>query len=490
MNMTRRSLIAALGAGAGAATLAGHGLAAVPGMPDWQVGYANAPAEGFAPRAMDLVSGRLPDGFEGTFYRNGPAWFRYGAETTGHWFDGDGMVQRIALGGGGAVHSGQFVATTKHRMEQAAQRFMAPGFGTAGDESYPVASADDVNAANTSVLMVDGRLHALWEAGSAIELNPETLETLGIRTWRDDLKGMPFLAHPKVEPDGTIWNLAVNGPYVGIYKIRPAGGVERFDMVNLGAAPYIHDWAITARHLILIVQPWLVDRFVPPIVNALEWRPEEGLKLLIIDKDDMSKRRWAEVDGHAFFHTGAAWEDASGAVHVDIALYPEPYMGPGGGTNLMEGRYLPSEDEAGGVLSRIIVEADGRARIESTGIGGEFPVVHPGFHGLGRRLTALVGGHTPDRPGARRVSLMDWQSGEASHFDYGAGRMAEEHLFVAKPGGRGERDAWLVGTVLNIASGRSEVHVLDVADISAGPVASFAARYAWPLGFHGTFAPA
>lgn len=490
MKMTRRSLIAALGASAGAATLAGHGLAAVPGMPDWQVGYANAPAGGFAPQAMDLISGHLPEGFTGTLYRNGPGWFRYGEETAGHWFDGDGMVQRIVLGDGKAVHSGQFVATTKHRLEQAAQRFLAPGFGTVGDESYPVGSADDANAANTSVLMVDGRLYALWEAGSAMELDPATLETLGPRTWRDDLKGMPFLAHPKVEPDGTVWNLAVNGPHVGIYKINPAGGVEGFDLVNLGLAPYLHDWAITERHLILMVQPWLMDRFIPPFVNALEWRPEEGLKLLIIDKDDMTRRRWAEVEGRAFFHTGAAWEDASGAIHVDAALYPEPFLGSGGGTNLMEGRYEPSEDTAHGELSRIIVEADGRARIEATGIGGEFPVVHPDFHGLDRRLTALVGGHSPGRPGARRISLMDWKRGEASHFDYGAGRIPEEHLIVAKPGGAGEGDAWLVGTVLNIASGRSEVHVFDIADISAGPVASFAARYAWPLGFHGTFVQA
>ncbi|MCI4645078.1 MAG: carotenoid oxygenase family protein [Hyphomonadaceae bacterium] len=489
MQMSRRSLLAALGATAGAAALAGHGFTTGPGAPNWQIGYANAPAGGFAPRSMDLISGRLPDGFSGTLYRNGPAWFSYGGETLDHWFDGDGMVQRIALRDGQAVHTGKFVATNKHRSEQAAGRFLAPGFGSAGDESYPVMGVDDANAANTSVLVVDGRLHALWEAGSAMELDPITLETLGARSWREDLKGMPFLAHPKVEPDGTVWNLAVAGSKVGIYRISPKGAVQSFDMLDLGVTPYLHDWAITERHLILMIQPWLMTKFIPPFVDTLQWRPEEGLKLLIIDKADMSSRRSAEVEGHAFFHTGAAWEDASGAIHIDVALYDEPFLGSGGGTNLMQGRYIAAEDDANGVLSRIIVEADGRARIQKTDIDGEFPVVHPAFHGLGRRLTALVGGSSPGRPGARKVSLMDWRSGKTSHFDYGASRVPEEHLFVAKPGGRGEHDAWLVGTALNIASGRSEVHVFDVADISEGPVASFAARYAWPLGFHGTFAP-
>lgn len=61
--------------------------------------------------------------------------------------------------------------------------------------------------------------------------------------------------------------------------------------------------------------------------------------------------------------------------------------------------------------------------------------------------------------------------------------------FLDKPGGRSEADAWLVGTVPNTRSQRTEVHILDAADVSAGRVATFAARYAWPLGFYVIFAP-
>jgi all-trans-8'-apo-beta-carotenal 15,15'-oxygenase len=490
MDMTRRSLLAALGVSAGAATLAGPALATGPDMPAWQVGYANAPAGGFAPGPMDLVSGRLPDGLRGSLYRNGPGWFRYGDEVLGHWFDGDGMVQRIAFADGKAVHSGRFVQTNKHVSEQAAGRFLAPGFGSAGDPTFPVMSSDEVNAANTSVLKVGGELLALWEGGSPFAMDAETLQTRGVHVLRDDLKGMPFLAHPKVEPDGTIWNLGVAGSRAIIYKLAATGAVEATEMIDIGRASYIHDWAMTERHLIIIAQPWIMTRNIPPFVNSLEWRPEEGLELIIIDKDDMAKRRRATVDSHAFYHTGAAWEDKAGTIHIDIALYDKPFLGEGGATNLMRGEFDPLEDTGTSCLSRIIVPASAPARIEKTDVDGEFPVVHPQFHGLERRLTALVGGHATGRPGARRVTLMDWGAGTARHFDYGETRIPEEHLFVAKPGGRGEADAWLVGTALNITTGRSEVHVFDVADITAGPVASFTARHAWPLGFHGTFAPA
>ena len=293
-----------------------------------------------------------------------------------------------------------------------------------------------------------------------------------------------------VEPGGTIWNLGVAGRRVIVYKMAASGAVVGTGMIDIGKAAYIHDWAMTERHLVIIAQPWIMTRNIPPFVNSLEWRPDEGLELIIIDQDDFSSRRSVIVEAHAFFHTGAAWEDASGAIHIDIALYDQPFLGEGGATNLMKGEFDAAEDTATSLLSRVIVPASGPARIEKTGLDGEFPVVHPQFHGLERRLTALVGGNTPGRPGARRVSTMDWKTATVRHFDYGKDRIPEEHLFVAKPGGRSEADAWLVGTVLNTRSQRTEVHILDAADVSAGPVATFAARYAWPLGFHGTFAPA
>ena len=487
MSLTRRTLLGSLAAAGGTAALMGPHALGDQKVPGWQLGYTNAPAGGFSPAPMRRVQGKLPDGFAGALYRNGPGWFRYGEETTGHWFDGDGMIQKIAFGDGKAVHSGRFVATHKHAQEQAAGRFLAPGFGTSGDPDFAVMGPDDVNAANTSVLMMDGELLALWEAGSPFRIDPDTLETRGPKTWREDLKGMPFLAHPKREPNGTVWNLAVAGARVGIYQIDPAGALVSFDLVDIGAAAYLHDWAMTERHLVILVQPWIQTRQIPPFVNSLEWRPDEGLRVLIVDKADMTRQRWAEVPARAFFHTGAAWEDGSGAIHIDACFYDEPVLGPGGATNLMEGRYDAAKDNPLGYLGRIIVPVEGPARLEETGIEGEFPAVNPTLHGAERRLTAMIGGEVEGRPGGRRLSVFNWQSGTHEAFDFGVDRMPEEYLFVPQPGGAGEADAWLVGTVLNTRTRASEVHVFDVAGVSDGPLVSYSADYAWPLGFHGTF---
>ncbi len=453
---------------------------------DWRDGFANAPAQGFAPSRMRLVSGKAPTNLSGNFYRNGPAQLHYGFAHAEHWFDGDGMIHRMAFDGGDVTHSAEFVQTNKRRIEQEHGKFMAPGFGTHGDPDFPVRGPDDTNAANTSVAMSGGELLALWEGGSAYRLDPETLETRGPKTWRDDLKGMPFLAHPKREPDGTFWNLGVSGPRVAIYKIDAAGALEKFGMVNMGAAAYIHDWTMTDRHLVILVQPWINTRQIPPFIDGFEWRPQDGLKILIVDKDDFTKQRWSQAPARAFYHTGAAWEESDGTIRLDVALYPTPTLGSGGGRDMISGLYQPGDYPAGD-LSMVVIPTKGDAQIIGTGVDGEFPQVDPRRHGLKRDLTVLPTGTARNRPGQTGLTLRDWKSGTNDSFTFGDSHMVEEILFVPKPGSSSERDSWLIGTTLNIAEGATEVCLFDAAGVSDGPVAVWRADYTWPLGFHGTW---
>jgi carotenoid cleavage dioxygenase-like enzyme len=44
-------------------------------------------------------------------------------------------------------------------------------------------------------LPLNKRLFALWEGGSAYEINPKTLATIGIQSWSPQTKGLPFGAH-------------------------------------------------------------------------------------------------------------------------------------------------------------------------------------------------------------------------------------------------------------------------------------------------------
>lgn len=487
MNLSRRMLLHA-GLMSGAALAVAPLVFAEETMPDWHVGYQTAPAGGFGPGPMRLVSGKAPAGLTGTLYRNGPAHFKHGDAYATHWFDGDGMVQRINIADGKAVHTGRYVDTQKRRLERAANKFLAPGFGTIGDPSYPVGSSDDVNPGNISALMSGGELLALWEAGSAYRLDPVTLETKGLKSWRPDLKGMPFLAHPKRDPDGRVWNLAIAGRRIGIYNINPDGTTKDFGMVDIGASHYIHDWTMTDRKVIILCQPWIQTKNIPPFIDGFVWKPEEGMKYLIADKDDLTKTRWAQGPARSFYHTGAAWEESDGTIRLDAAFYPEPVLGSGGGAAEIRGKF--AGEHVSSKLTMAVIPAKGDAKMVETSIAGDFPQVDPRRNGLSRKLTAMVTGSVANQPGGSALALQDWSSGKAQIYDFGSKYMVEEHLFIPKPGGTSEKDSWLIGTAINTRAQRSEVWAFDVANIEDGPVAVWQADYAWPLGFHGTWANA
>ena len=79
------------------------------------------------------------------------------------------------------------------------------------------------------------------------------------------------------------------------------------------------------------------------------------------------------------------------------------------------------------------------------------------------------------------VQLQDLASGRTQRHDDGEHALVEEHILVPKAGRNGERDAWLLGPVLNL---------LDAAHIEDGSVAQAVLPYALPLGFHRNFTAA
>lgn len=114
------------------------------------------------------------------------------------------MVQSFRFDGRGVTHRARVLATPKLACETHAGRRLYSGFGTPIRGGAPVRQPDDVNTANISVLDQHAELLALWEAGSASIIDRESLEWRGFKVWGELLEGLPFTAHTKVEPDGTL----------------------------------------------------------------------------------------------------------------------------------------------------------------------------------------------------------------------------------------------------------------------------------------------
>jgi len=471
----RRELLGRAGLMAAAAALPGPALAAA--QPDWFAAVGDVAGD-IAPHALSRIHGRAPADLAGTLYRNGPARFRLGGTAVGHWFDGDGLIRAWSLRDGQASLRARFVETVKRRIDSKAGAMVQPGFKTHGRPGAVVGSADDTNAANTSVIAAGGQLLALWEAGSAYALDPETLATKGPVTFKPELAGMPFLAHPRIEPDGRIWNLGMGGKRAFVWRLSKDGKFEAGQAIALPMASYAHDFTATARHLVIVLQPWVQERDVLPFADAMVWRPELGTKILVIDKADLSKRRVFELPPLFFFHLGDAWEEADGTIRFDGCFDTDASFVSNAASALVEGRFVRAEKP---MLKLVTLRPDGRAELGDAGITAEFPRNDPALAGLARSRTVHVGGYRTDRPFARSIGIWDWQSGRDDAHDFGAQQIVEEFVPVGR---------WLIGTTINMAVGATELHVLDARRVADGPVVSWRASMALPHSFHGTWVAA
>ncbi|MDH6590910.1 all-trans-8'-apo-beta-carotenal 15,15'-oxygenase [Variovorax sp. TBS-050B] len=469
---------------------------------DWQAEFEAAQVpwkSGFATPRADLppvrasVRGRFPDAVAGTLLRNGPAGHDLGGERYHHWFDGDGMVQRFTIAGREVLHEGRYVATPKRVAELRAGRRLAEAFGTLPPGAEPPPSPDSINVANTSLLRLAGELLALWEGGSAVRLDARTLDTLGFKTWRPDLAGMPFSAHPRVDPDGTVWNFGIGSGQglLALYEIAPDGALRRADAILVPDLPMIHDFAVTARHLVFLMPPLVYDakrkEAGASFLDAHVWRPELGMRVLVVEKKDWTRRRMLALPAGFLFHVGNAWEEETPAgtrIHVDYVRSDTADTVFTTSRELMRARWVQRP-----VPQLTTVRLDlgtGRATQAALPVDAEFPRIDPRRTGLRHRHVIHASRSLPGRPGFSAIARTDVETGRSQQHGYGAQAIVEEHVFV--PDGTGP--GWVLGTALDFGRQKTLLSCFAADALGAGPVAQATLPYALPLGLHGVFAAA
>jgi len=484
-------------------TLLGAGLALVSA----PLAYAASPADAwrstFAPYAGPLkppltadnlaVRGRWPAALRGTFYRTGPARRELGGVTHTHWFDGDGMVQAFRFDGQRVSHRGVMLATPKLQAEEAAGRLLYPGFGGTVPSPATISGPDTLNPANINLLSLDGKLLGLWEAGSALEIDPQTLAARGFKTWSPETAGAPFSAHPRVGADGTVWNfgyLPGSGRLL-VYEIDRHGALRRQAVVQAPQADMVHDFAVTERYLVFLLMPLRYEREAAQGAGFLDryrWDAAAPLIAMLVDKADFSITKRFELPSQGLFHIGNAWERVGG-VELEFAAHSD-LLAVLRGLRIGQGR-------TGGLgaprWTRVRIDpVAGRAVAEPTGIDGiEFPRFDPRRCGLPSRFALLM-----QRSERMHADVDGFDSVLALHgerqrrFAYGEGWIAEEHVFVPRASNAPEGDGWILGTAYHWPSERTSLSVFDAAAVDAGPVAQVRLPYGLPLGFHGQFVPA
>jgi all-trans-8'-apo-beta-carotenal 15,15'-oxygenase len=467
-----------------------HGLREHP----WLAGWKSVQAETLGPSTVPL-EGRLPAGFAGTLYRNGPAWTERAGFRYEHWFDGDGMVHGWRFNGDGTLsHHARMVATPKFTREQQAGRFLYPVAGTSIPDMQPIRNNDDANTANTSVTVINGRLFALCEAGSAFELDPDELTTLGPVTWRPDLAAIPFSAHPLADRDGSSWNFGsismMGGNGLVVWHIGRDGTLVSADVLETPVPGYLHSFAMTDRHLVFALIPFRYREGKGAFFERLRFQQDQPLRIAVVDKTAPTQARWFEADFAAIYHFGDAHErdgriTVRAVQHLDLEEARSPMKAA------MSGDAQGAAHGGKGPLRELLLDLrSGKAHWEDTGIAGiEFPVFDSRTPSRdAARLYAPLHADGSTAPYFSRIGAFDLARGRRQVHDYGRDVLVEEHLFVPRPGSMRPDDGWLVGTLLDAAKGRSGIAVLDARRVDDGPLVQAWLPYTVPLGFHGHFA--
>lgn len=477
--MNRREF---LGAAAAAALMQAVPIAArAATSPPWSLGFEGVSRD-LPLRGLD-VTGKLPDACRGTFYRNGPARYERGGRRYQHWFDPDGMIQAFSLGSDGISHQGRFVRTAKFLAEEAQGRFLYSGAGTFFPDASPVRNNEDTNVANINVQPLNGELLALWEAGSAHRIDPQTLETRGVKTWSDELKGVPFSAHPHFDDRGDLWNIGsvpfAAKPMLVLYHVGADGALRKSRLHQLDFAGYMHDFVLTPRHLVALNSSAVIEQG-RTFVDSMRWDDSRPSQLLVFDRNDLELVATVEVPPTFVFHFGNGSQERNtlefaACAYKDMRIVSE-------GMGRLAGKETGDHHTEAELVRYRVNLASATAEVVSQGVNMEFPGYDTKLPFASQPLLGVGRQSTTESSLASAVVRIDPRTGERSEFDYGRGVIVEEPLFIA-----GAEQGYAIHSYLDYERKRTGVAVLDAAHLEDGPVMQAEMDRVLPLGFHGCF---
>ena len=473
---------------------------------DYRAGLRSFPRDRAGGATLD-VKGSLPDWLDGTLVRNGPGAFRVGGRDLTHWVDGLALPRRYGFAPAAETvdYRVRFLESETYAAAREG-RLATDQFGTAAFGGGPVRAVRDriarltgptlTDNASVSVVRVGGRLAAVTETPRMVPLDPETLAAGATFDHGDGLDLTGSLGHVHHDPErGVYLNLGVRYGRESEYVLtrRPEGATAReaVGRVPVERPSYVHSFALAGRYAVVPLSPWVTRprRLLAArtFSDAFRWRPERGLRFVVVDRRTGETVVRARTDPAFVFHAANGFVE-DGDVVVDLVAYPDARA-----VTALSLAALRSDTPGlpAGALRRYRVPLDGGPVAARTLHEGavEFPTLDYGATaGRGHRWLYLAA-TDPDPPVGlpTRVERLDLATGERSSWAR-PGRYVSEPLFVPRtpPGDRAETsEGVLLVEVLDPAADETALVVLDAATLDRRARVRLPARL--PLGFHGQY---
>ena len=435
------------------------------------------------------VTGELPRWLTGTLMRTGPARFEVGDRSLRHWFDGLAMLHRFAFDDGGVTYSSRFLRSKAFEHAERTGEIGYSEFATDPCRSLfgraqAAFSPKLTDNASVNVVRFGGETLALTETPMPVAFDPDTLRTVGVTGWAEEIPGQITIAHPHYDfATGELLSYAAHlGPRnrYRLYAVKDSN-VRVVADVPTDRPAYMHSFALTERYAVLAEWPLTVNPLKlalsgRPFIENYEWDAGRGTRYTVIDRRDGTVR--ARVQGpatFAFHHVNAFERD--GELVLDASTYDDP--------SIIDLLYLESI-RAGRTLPPVTLRRH-RVPLDGGDVAIE-PLADPNFE-LGRIDYRHRNGRDYRYAWGATNSGGSWFDGIVKLDVTGAEEprlWSEDGCYPGEPVYVGENDE---GVLLSIVlDARRETSILLVLDaVTLDEVARAEVPHAIPFHFHGDY---
>ncbi len=421
-------------------------------------------AGNYAPVADELtdfdlsVEGAIPAELDGWYLRNGPN----PRGDSPDWFVGDGMIHGVRIENGEA----KWYRNRWVRTESFIKDF--PLYGVDGSRNLRA------SVANTHVINHAGKTLALVESSLPYEITND-LQTVGAYDFDGKLIDS-MTAHPKICPTTGELHFfgygSILAPHVTYHRADAEGRLVINRPVDVPALTMMHDFAMTAAHVVFMDLPIVFDLDVALAGTGMpyRWDDDYGARLGVLRRDDpFGDIRWFDIDPCYVFHVVNAYDGADGnSIELQAVRYPELWRHDGG---------FDTDAVLWGWTIDLAAGAVTESQLDDRGI--EFPRIDDRLAGMPARYTVSVAGD--------RLVRYDLREGGAVEHRFGSGRPGEAVFVPSAAGTADESNGWYLAYTYDETRDGSDLVILDASDFAGRPVAKVSLPRRVPYGFHGNW---
>jgi carotenoid cleavage dioxygenase-like enzyme len=443
------------------------------------------------------VEGQIPDWLSGELLRNGPGWVNIDKPMR-HWFDGMAMLHRFSIERSTVSYRSRYIDCKAYRTAKQEGRISYSDFATDPcrtlfQQLQTIFNPDPkiTDSAKVNVGRIGEKTFAWGEPLMQIQIDPHTLQTVGVYDYGKYGGNRMTTAHPLVDDKGA-YNLVVQYGPVNFYKIYEISGeAKELASVPVRLPGYMHSFGMNENYFIIAEYPMVVQSIMllfraKPFIENFDWKPRMGSRFIVIDRKTGKRVSTIKVPAFFSFHHVFA-KEKDGILQVDLCAYES--------ADIISEYYkerLAQSDKPlpKGVMWRYTLDLQSRKCIERKELADvclELPVINHDFarsNGTYRFVYGCGVNQAKPLEFYNQIVKIDVDAGCAQYW-YKQHHYPGEPVFVARPNAVEEDDGVLLSVVLNTANNQSYLLVLNARTLQEMATATL--PHSILFGYHGTF---